>query len=218
MVESGCLLSSYGLIVIMGSNPILSAIFYNAPVAQLSGLEHLTTDQKAGGSNPLRRLFCIVKCDWFWMQEALSLARRAAQVGEVPVGAVAVKDGVATARAYNTRQQSKNPTAHAEILVIQRASIVTGDWRLTDTTLYVTLEPCPMCAGAILASRIPRVVYGAADPKAGAVDSLFGLLRDHRLNHQVEVRPGVLAEESSRLLKSFFGKRRQQISERCESG
>ena len=148
------------------------------------------------------------------MQEALSLARRAAQVGEVPVGAVAVKDGVATARAYNTRQQSKNPTAHAEILVIQRASIVTGDWRLTDTTLYVTLEPCPMCAGAILASRIPRVVYGAADPKAGAVDSLFGLLRDHR----VEVRSGVLAEESSRLLKSFFGKRRQQISERCESG
>ena len=95
---------------------------------------------------------------------------------------------------------------------------VTGDWRLIDTTLYVTLEPCPMCAGAILASRIPRVVYGAADPKAGAVDSLFGLLRDHRLNHQVEVRPGVLAEESSRLLKSFFGKRRQQISERCESG
>ena len=152
------------------------------------------------------------------MQEALSLARRAAQVGEVPVGAVVVKDGVATARAYNTRQQSKNPTAHAEILVIQRASIVTGDWRLTDTTLYVTLEPCPMCAGAILASRLPRVVYGAADPKAGAVDSLFGLLRDHRLNHQVEVRPGVLAEESSRLLKSFFGKRRQQISERCESG
>ncbi len=88
------------------------------------------------------------------MQEALSLARRAAQVGEVPVGAVVVKDGVATARAYNTRQQSKNPTAHAEILVIQRASIVTGDWRLTDTTLYVTLEPCPMCAGAILATFV----------------------------------------------------------------
>ena len=152
------------------------------------------------------------------MQQALSLARRAAQVGEVPVGAIVVKDNVAVARAYNTRQQSKNPTAHAEILVIQQASMVIGDWRLTDTTLYVTLEPCPMCAGAILASRIPRVVYGAADPKAGAVDSLFGLLQDHRLNHQVEVRSGVLAEESSRLLKSFFGRRRQQILERCESG
>ena len=152
------------------------------------------------------------------MQQALSLARRAAQVGEVPVGAVIVKENVATARAYNTRQQSKNPTAHAEILVIQQASMVIGDWRLTDTTLYVTLEPCPMCAGAILASRIPRVVYGAPDPKAGAVDSLFGLLQDHRLNHQVEVRSGVLAEESSRLLKSFFGRRRQRILERCESG
>ena len=152
------------------------------------------------------------------MQQALSLARRADQVGEVPVGAVIVKENVATARAYNTRQQSKNPTAHAEILVIQQASMVIGDWRLTDTTLYVTLEPCPMCAGAILASRIPRVVYGATDPKAGAVDSLFGLLQDHRLNHQVEVRSGVLAEESSRLLKSFFGRRRQQILERCESG
>ncbi|HHZ93097.1 TPA: tRNA adenosine(34) deaminase TadA [Candidatus Poribacteria bacterium] len=152
------------------------------------------------------------------MREALSLARRAAQAGEVPVGAIVVKNDIATARAYNTRQQSKDPTAHAEILVIQRASMVTGDWRLIDTTLYVTLEPCPMCAGAILASRIPRVVYGAADSKAGAVDSLFGLLNDRRLNHQVEVRSGVLAEESSRLLKSFFGKRRQQISERCESG
>ena len=142
------------------------------------------------------------------MQQALSLARRAAQVGEVPVGAIVVKDNIATARAYNTRQQSKSPTAHAEILVIQQASMVIGDWRLTDTTLYVTLEPCPMCAGAILASRIPRVVYGAADPKAGAVDSLFGLLSDHRLNHQVEVRSGVLAEESRRLLRLFFGKRR----------
>ncbi|MFP6720547.1 MAG: tRNA adenosine(34) deaminase TadA [Candidatus Poribacteria bacterium] len=152
------------------------------------------------------------------MREALSLARRAAQAGEVPVGAIVVKNDIATARAYNTRQQSKDPTAHAEILVIQRASMVTGDWRLIDTTLYVTLEPCPMCAGAILASRIPRIVYGAADSKAGAVDSLFGLLNDRRLNHQVEVRSGVLAEESSRLLKSFFGKRRQQISERCESG
>ena len=152
------------------------------------------------------------------MQQALSLARRAAQVGEVPVGAIVVKDNIATARAYNTRQQSKSPTAHAEILVIQQASMVIGDWRLTNTTLYVTLEPCPMCAGAILASRIPRVVYGATDPKAGAVDSLFGLLQDHRLNHQVEVRSGVLAEESSRLLKSFFGRRRQRILERCESG
>ncbi len=142
------------------------------------------------------------------MQEALSLARRAAQVGEVPVGAVAVKDGVATARAYNTRQQSKNPTAHAEILVIQRASIVTGDWRLTDTTLYVTLEPCPMCAGALVNARIDRIVYGASDQKSGACQTLYKITDDPRLNHRCKVTCGVLESDCVKLLQNFFKTKR----------
>ena len=160
----------------------------------------------------------VLKTDFDFMRCAIEQAAKASSEGEVPVGAVVVFGSEVIATGRNEKEKNNDPTAHAEMLAIKAATEVVGDWRLSECTLYVTLEPCPMCAGAILASRIPRVVYGAADPKAGAVDSLFGLLRDHRLNHQVEVRSGVLAEESSRLLKSFFGKRRQQISERCESG
>ena len=112
--------------------------------------------------------------------------------------------------AHNRREGDNNPVAHAEVLAIQAASAHLGSWRLTDTTLYVTLEPCPMCAGAILLARIPRVVYAATDPKAGAVDSLYCLLRDHRLNHRTEVTAGVSWKESRELLQSFFRSRREK--------
>ena len=146
--------------------------------------------------------------DQLWMHEALEMARQGAALGEVPVGAVIVKDGVALARAHNQREQTKDPTAHAELLAIRAASASIGDWRLIDTTLYVTLEPCPMCAGAIVLARIPRVVYAASDAKSGAAGTLFNLLQDERLNHRVDVIRGILAEESSDLLKSFFRGRR----------
>jgi tRNA(adenine34) deaminase len=142
--------------------------------------------------------------DLLWMREALEVARQGAARGEVPVGAIIVRDGVALARAYNLREQTRDATGHAELLAIRAASEVIGDWRLIDTTLYVTLEPCPMCSGAIVLARIPRVVYAAADAKSGAAGTLFNLLQDPRLNHQVDVTRGVLAEESSHLLKSFF--------------
>ncbi len=142
------------------------------------------------------------------MREALEIARKGASLGEVPVGAIIVKDGIALARAHNQREQTGDPTAHAELIAIRLAASSIGDWRLTNTTLYVTLEPCPMCCGAIVLARIPRVVYATSDPKAGAAGTLFNLLQDKRLNHQVEVTQGVLAEESSHLLKSFFRDRR----------
>ena len=146
--------------------------------------------------------------DQFWMCKALEAACQGAQVGEVPVGAVIIKDETVLSVAHNQREQTKDPTAHAELIAIRTAALATGDWRLTDTTLYVTLEPCPMCAGAILLARIPRVVYATSDPKSGAAGTLFNLLQDERLNHQVDIIEGVLAEESRRLLKSFFRERR----------
>lgn len=146
--------------------------------------------------------------DSFWMGQALELARQAGEKGEVPVGAVLVKDGVLLAEASNLREHSGSPIAHAEMLVIQAASEKVGNWRFTDTTLYVTLEPCAMCAGAIVLARIPNVVYAAADPKSGAAGTLYNILQDARLNHQVELVSGVLAEESSALLKAFFRQRR----------
>ncbi|RKU24373.1 tRNA adenosine(34) deaminase TadA [Candidatus Poribacteria bacterium] len=146
--------------------------------------------------------------DRFWMRHALELARQAAENGEVPVGAILVRDEVLIAEASNLREQRGNPIAHAEMLAIQAASEKIGDWRFTDTTLYVTLEPCPMCAGAIVLARIPKVVYAATDPKSGAAGTLYNILQDERLNHRVEVTSGVLAEESSALLKSFFQQRR----------
>ncbi len=146
--------------------------------------------------------------DSFWMGQALELAQQAGKKGEVPVGAVIVKADMQLAAAHNLREHSGNPIAHAEILAIQTASQKIGDWRLSDTTLYVTLEPCPMCAGAIVLARIPRVVYATSDPKSGAAGSLYNILQDERLNHQVELVSGILAEESSTLLKSFFMERR----------
>ena len=149
--------------------------------------------------------------DRFWMGQALTLARQAAEKGEVPVSAILVKNEVRIAEAFNLREQSRSPIAHAEILVIQAASEKIGNWRFTDTTLYVTLEPCPMCAGAIVLARIPRVVYGATDPKSGAAGTLYNILEDERLNHRVELVSGVLADESSTLLKSFFLERRHKL-------
>ena len=142
------------------------------------------------------------------MREALAIARHGASLDEVPVGAIIIKDGIAIARTHNEREKTKDPTAHAELIAIRLAASSIGDWRLTDTTLYVTLEPCPMCCGAIVLARIPRVVYAASDPKAGAAGTLFNLLQDKRLNHRVDVMQGVLAAESSDLLKSFFRDRR----------
>ncbi|MCW2587331.1 MAG: CMP/dCMP deaminase zinc-binding protein [Frankiales bacterium] len=139
------------------------------------------------------------------MQLALHEAERALQHGDVPVGAVILGvDGDVLAQAHNDREGSGDPTAHAEVLAIRRAAAARGAWRLEGCTLVVTLEPCTMCAGAIVLSRLERVVYGALDPKAGAAGSLWDVLRDRRLNHRPEVLPGVLAEPSSALLTAFF--------------
>ena len=156
-------------------------------------------------TNPAEK---ILDSDILWMEKALELARQASEKGEVPVGAILVKDDTCVAAAHNLREQSGNPIAHAEMLVIQEASQKLGNWRLTDTTLYVTLEPCPMCAGAIVLARIPKVVFAADDPKAGAAGTIYNIVQDDRLNHQVELVDGVCAEESSVLLKSFFKNRR----------
>ncbi len=153
-------------------------------------------------------LTSAVSADVFWMSRALSHAREAAERAEVPVGAVVVRGGQVLGEGHNRTIIDADPTAHAEVVAIRRAAAELGDWRLIDTTLYVTLEPCAMCAGAIVLARIPRVVYGARDPKAGMVDSLGNLLRDERLNHRCEVLGDVLADESSELLRSFFRERR----------
>lgn len=143
-----------------------------------------------------------------YMREALRLAEQAAAVGEVPVGAVVVADGSIIAAAHNQRETLRDPTAHAEMIALTQAAEARGAWRLTGCTLYVTLEPCPMCAGAIINSRVTEVVYGASDPKAGAVESLYTLLDDNRLNHSPEVTRGVLAGECSEILRRFFRARR----------
>ena len=147
--------------------------------------------------------------DAAFMREALRLAREAAAAGEVPVGAVVVRDGEVIATGRNERERHEDPTAHAELLAIREAARVTGDRHLTDCTLVVTLEPCVMCAGVILAARVPRVVFGAWDDKAGAVGSVYDLLRDGRLPHAVpEVISGVRAAECATLLEDFFRTRR----------
>jgi tRNA(adenine34) deaminase len=143
-----------------------------------------------------------------FMQIALQEAQAALEENEVPIGAVIVHGGRGIARAHNQREQLRDPTAHAEMIAITQAAAALGSWRLEDCTLYVTLEPCPMCAGAIVQARIPLVVYGAADPKAGAVHSLYHLLNDARLNHRAEVVPGVLAEACGEILTRFFQKQR----------
>ncbi len=142
------------------------------------------------------------------MQMALGEAEQAAAENEVPVGAVIVCGERIVASARNQRERLHDPTAHAEMVAITQAAEAVGDWRLEHCTLYVTLEPCCMCAGAIVLARIPRVVYGATDPKAGAVHSLMNLLTDPRLNHQAEVFPGILAEPCGRILTEFFQRQR----------
>lgn len=144
-----------------------------------------------------------------FMQIALDEARQAFREEEVPVGAVIVNDGRIIAQAHNQREQLHDPTAHAEMIAITQAAESLGSWRLDGCTLYVTLEPCPMCAGAIIQARIPTVVYGATDPKAGAVDSLFRLLDDRRLNHRAEVIADVSAAECGEILTRFFQQQRQ---------
>ncbi len=144
-----------------------------------------------------------------WMRHALELARAAVDEGEVPVGAVIVHRGAVVAEGFNRTFLDIDPTAHAEVVALRRAAERFGDHRLLDTTLYVTLEPCAMCAGAIVLARVPRVVFGATDPKAGMVESLGTLLTDPRLNHRAEVTGGVLADESADLLRSFFRSRRK---------
>lgn len=142
--------------------------------------------------------------DHQYMQEALKEAKKAAALGEVPIGAVIVYRDEIIARAHNLRETTQNALTHAESMAIQEACKKVGSWRLEETTLYVTLEPCPMCAGAILQSRIPRVVYGARDIKAGCVDSLYRLLNDARFNHECTVTEGVMAEECGQILTDFF--------------
>lgn len=146
------------------------------------------------------------------MSAALRAARRAGDRHEVPVGAVVVIGDDIVATAGNGREASGDPTAHAEILALRAAAAVLGTWRLSGATLYVTLEPCPMCAGALVAARIQRVVFGAADPKAGACGSLYNLCADPRLNHEVEVTPGVLAAQATAQLSSWFSQRRHSAT------
>jgi tRNA(adenine34) deaminase len=142
--------------------------------------------------------------DELFMRRALAQASAAAEIDEVPVGAVIAHEGRVIAAAHNQREQLADPTAHAEMIAITQAAAALGSWRLLRCTLYVTLEPCPMCAGAIVQARMPRVVYGATDPKAGACGSLYHIASDRRLNHQAEVIGGVLADECAALLADFF--------------
>ncbi|MBA2729294.1 MAG: tRNA adenosine(34) deaminase TadA [Euzebyaceae bacterium] len=143
-----------------------------------------------------------------WMDRALAEARLAQAHDDVPVGAVVVQGGRVVAQAHNRREVEADPTAHAEILALRAAAQALGSWRLDGCSLYVTLEPCTMCAGAVVLARLPELVYGAVDPKAGAAGSLFDLVREPRLNHRVQVVTGVLAEESGALLRTFFQSRR----------
>lgn len=143
-----------------------------------------------------------------WMREALVLARRAEQAGEVPVGAILVRDDTLLAEGWNRPIGSHDPSAHAEIVALREAGARLGNYRLPGTTLYVTLEPCAMCAGALIHARVARVVYGAADIKGGAAGSVFDLLGTERLNHRVRILGGVLAAECSALLTDFFRRRR----------
>ena len=144
------------------------------------------------------------------MDLALGLAREAFKIGEVPVGAVVLRDGVVIAKRHNEREQTNDPTAHAEVLALRDAAQVVGSWNLSGCTLLVTLEPCPMCAGAILNSRVTRLIFGAADPKAGSTGTLYNLMSDPRLNHEVDVEHGIRAQESRDLLTAVFEQTRKR--------
>ncbi len=142
--------------------------------------------------------------DLGWMRVALAQGEVALEEGEVPIGAVVVKEGRVLAADHNRTEGDRDPTAHAEILAIREAAGVLGGWRLLETTIYVTVEPCPMCVGAIIQARIPRVVFGADDPKAGAAGSLYNILQDRRFNHRAEVVGGIMGKASAELLRRFF--------------
>jgi tRNA(adenine34) deaminase len=151
-----------------------------------------------------------VDADIEFMQQALAEARESAASGEVPIGAVLVHDGRLLVRAGNRTIRDCDPTAHAEIVVMREAAKIIGNYRLADTTLYVTIEPCSMCAGAMIQARVGRLVYGAAEPRGGAVQSCFEVLSHPDVNHRVQVTSGVLASDCSEVIQSFFAVRRQQ--------
>ena len=151
-----------------------------------------------------------MKDDSYWIEKALAQAKKAARLGEVPIGAVLIRDSRIIGRGCNRREGKNDPSAHAEMIAIRQAASRLNAWRLTGTTLYVTLEPCPMCMGAIILARIERLVFGCYDPKAGAVGSLYDLSADSRFNHQVAVSTGVREQECSDVLSSFFKELRQR--------
>ena len=153
-----------------------------------------------------------------YMKEALRQAKKAASMGEVPIGCVIVYQGKIIARGYNRRKTDKNTLSHAELQAIKKASRVMGDWRLEECTLYVTLEPCQMCSGAIVQARIPEVVIGCMNPKAGCAGSILNLLEMPQFNHQVKVTRGILEEECSRILKDFFKELRIRVKEEKRLG
>ncbi len=148
------------------------------------------------------------KNDEQYMRLAIEQAKIVAENGDVPIGCIIVHNGLIIGRAYNQREQLQDPTAHAEIIALTQAAAALESWRLTGCTMYVTLEPCPMCAGALVLARIERLAYGCDDPKTGAVKSLYNIVQDKRLNHRIEVTSGVLTEDCSRLLQDFFKRRR----------
>ena len=157
-----------------------------------------------------------MKDDAYWMGIALREAKKAGDRGEIPIGAVVVKDGAVIGRGHNLRESRHDPVAHAEIIAIRQAARKTGNWRLTGATLYVTLEPCPMCMGAILLARIDTLVFGCHDPKAGAAGSLYDLANDKRLNHQVALVTGIRGAECSACLSGFFSALRKRKKEAKE--
>jgi tRNA(adenine34) deaminase len=152
----------------------------------------------------------VTQSDLAMMERAIKLANQAAAMGEVPVGAVVYKNGQVIAEAFNLRESTNDPVSHAELLAMSKAGKVLGDWRLTDCSLAVTLEPCPMCAGAMVNARLGKVIYGATDPKAGACHTLYRIPTDDRLNHRVKMIGGVLEARCGQLLRSFFQQRRRE--------
>ena len=163
-----------------------------------------------GALRPAEKEGCLVeRSDEYWMSEALKEAEQAATLGEVPVGCVIVHEGAIIARGHNLRETLQDPTAHAEVVALRRAAQARGSWHLDDTLVYCTLEPCCMCAGALVNARVGGLVYALADPKSGACGSVLNVLQDPALNHRVAVRGGLLAEESLRIMRAFFEPRRQ---------
>jgi len=155
----------------------------------------------------------MTSTDEQYVQKAIEQAKIAQENGDVPIGAVIVYQNQIVGKAYNQREQLKDPTAHAEIIALTQAAAALQSWRLTGCTMYVTLEPCPMCAGALVLARVDRLVYGCDDPKTGACKSLYNIVQDERLNHRVEVASGVLTEDCSKLLQDFFQHRRSENSQ-----